>query len=115
MPEILLDNIITLAYLDSWDIPWRQLLPGVFLFEQATFSSHTPGRHRSKSCPKRPSVSPLESITTRVPANVDSKALTENLNPLEATLTKIWGGTGGGRKIALSFATHESRVTEHEL
>jgi len=37
MPKILLDSIITVAYLNGWDIPWRQLLPGVFLFAQATF------------------------------------------------------------------------------
>src|SRR5579859_7365074 len=112
MPKILLDNIITVAYLNGWDIPWRQLLPGVFLFAQATFQSHIPGGHRSKPCPKRPSVSPLESIITRVPANVDSKALTENLNPLEATLTKIRGGWW--RKKDRSVI-RDPRITEHEL
>jgi hypothetical protein len=37
------------------------------------------------------SVTSLESTSARAPASVDSKALTENLTPLDATFTKNGG------------------------
>jgi hypothetical protein len=38
------------------------------------------------------SVTSLESTSVEPPANVDSKALTENLTPLDAAVTKNRGG-----------------------
>jgi hypothetical protein len=46
----------------------------------------------SQPRPQKTSLSPLESTLTRHLASVGSKQLTAPLNPVNATLTNIWGG-----------------------
>ena len=110
--------------------PTAQLLP----------SFSTPSKHRAhttthdslflygllRALPDAPSeallpahelINPLETTLTKPPVNIDSKQLTQTLNPLNATPTKITGGYLTSRqRCPLSPRTiHYSLLTTHCL
>ncbi len=104
--------------------PTAQLLP----------SFSTPGKHRThttthdslplyallRALPDTPSevllpahslINPLETILTKSPANVVSKQLTQTLNPLNATFTKIAGRCLTSRLRCPLLTAHHSLLT----
>jgi hypothetical protein len=56
-------------------------------------------------------INPLETILTKPPVNADSKQLTQTLNPLNATFTKIAGGYLTSRLRYQLLTTHHSLLT----
>jgi len=56
-------------------------------------------------------INPLETTLTKSPVNVDSKQLTQTLNPLNATFTKIAGGGLTSRLRYPLLPTHHSLLT----
>jgi hypothetical protein len=74
-------------------------------------SSHAPGPAIHCDPAARPfrqtPINPSEATLTNSPAKTDSKPLTQNLNPLDATLTKI----GGALPRASAITIHHSLLT----